>query len=259
MASAPHNRNSVQGVGINRTAPPPIKDAIDLDVYNEKRPEPFLNKHRSSLMSALLLTSKKDRENMVSTDRKATITGYALVLSLLVNFMQANMTPHQHLIASYSDSNGTELDLTTIPTPINTTPNIIKWTNNILSSVLTTDFVDYDEHMDDAKQYFSSAGYAGFVEAMDDNYKDTIANNHVDMQTIPDGPAVLTHMPTRMEPYWKIQIPIITTFSIGHRQSSDVISFHKLATVTVKPVKATENIAGHVIDSIDIDSGGSSM
>lgn len=222
------------------------------DVFTKKHANDFIEKHNDSLITGYLLQNKSEQKTIWKKDTQITLIGYILLFSIALNIYQAKQPPKEHLIASLSDKDSSNIYLTTIPAPVNTIPVVIAWANRAIISSLTLNFADYDNQVKDMKQYFTDAGYAGFIEALDSKYKDNIKNNRMDINTISNAATIVTHMPTLKEPYWILQIPIVTTFSTGTKESS--INFNRIVTVKIVPTSAEKNINGKEIDSITIGS-----
>lgn len=225
---------------------------LDQDIFSKKNPDAFIEKHNDSLITAYLLQNKNMQKTMWKKDTKITLIGYAFLFSLAINIYQAKQSPKEHLIASLSDNDGSSIHLTTIPAPVNTIPVVIAWANRAVISALTLNFADYDQQVKDLKPYFTDAGYAGFIEALDLKFKDNIKNNRMDINTIPNEATIVTHMPTLKEPYWTLQVPVVSTFSTGTKESA--VNFTRIVTLKIVPTKANKNLNGKAIDSITIGS-----
>jgi len=227
-----------------------LKNELARDIYDKNNPTPFLEKHHKSFVTGYLINEEKSRKALVETDKKITYIGYALLLSILLNIYQAHKPPREHLRASFSDDKSDIINVTTIPFTINSVPIVLSWTTNSVISALTIGFSTYESDIARSKKIFTKAGYSGFIDAINNNMKDNILNNRMDLTTIPTGPAIMSHMYTSHEPYWIIQIPVIMNYSVGI--ASKDISYHQILSMKVVPVSAGLNDNGKAIDSITL-------
>lgn len=227
-----------------------MNNNIYKDIYDKEHEELFLNKHKDSFIAGYLMNEPEAREKMVKDDKRVTLIGYILILSVFVNIYQASLPQRDILKASYSDDNRTIQALTTLNSPVNTVPLIIKWAENSVTNALTFGFYNYDKHLKEIRPLFTSAGYAGFVNVLDSNVKDTILENKMDVITIPSDTPIMSHMYSKKEPYWIVQVPVTITYTVG--VASKDLNHKVILVLKIVPVSGIENQNGKEIDSIQI-------
>lgn len=227
-----------------------MNNNIYKDVYTENHEDLFLNKHKDSFIAGYLINEKKALNNIIRDDRRLTIVGYILMASIFLNIYQASLPQKDILNASYSNNSKTIQRLTTLPSPVNTVPLIIKWAKNSLTQSLTFGFYNYDKHLLNIQSLFTSAGYSGFVKMMDSTMKDVVIKNRIDVTTIPFDTAIMSHMYSQNEPYWIVQVPVIINYSVGIATKD--VNKKVVLEIKIIPVKGILNQNGKEIDSIKI-------
>lgn len=211
----------------------------------------FVKKH----FHTLVLTHLRRTPEAVATLHKKevvnTIIGYALIASLVCNFIEAHYPKKPDLLVSMSNETHDLVHMTTMLAPINTTPIIIEWTKKATIDALTYSFVDFDAHLKGLEGLFTEAGYAGYVDTIDDKYRDVMIHDHLDVSTVINGTVVVSHMATPQEPFLIVQVPVLVSFYNG--SSKPVRSQSFIANVEVVPAAPDKSLAGKAINSLNLD------
>lgn len=215
---------------------------------------PFMRKHGRSIMTGFLMKRQDNIQRLVHVETAKRVIGGALLLSLAFNFIQAHY-PQQHALSvSLTSPDHDIIHTSTITVPLNTNSIVLNWAQSAICSSLTMKFSDYKSKMENARQYFTDGGYAGFKEAMEDTFLPDIINNRLIVTVAPSGPVVIRHNPNAYERWWDIEVPIVMTFSAGTKRSTTAV--RKLALIKVVPVKPYISITGRAIDSVNLESFG---
>lgn len=235
------------------STPAKYEPLIHQDVFLDEtgKAEQFLNKHETSIITSLLLNDKNYARSIIDYEKRNIMIACAFFISMLIVFYQVAHPKPALVYASASDAKHSVMSLTTIPVPINTIPVISEWVTDATVSALSLNFYDYKDKLKGMRENFTSGGWEGYNEALQDGYLDSIVSNKYLVDAIPNGTLVMVHNATAIEPYWEFQIPMLVTFHIGNvSRNSD-----RLIDIKVVPVKTTENPHGHAIESITLGGG----
>ena len=234
------------------------KEKQDESIYfyifskKEDRQAKFLKKHETTSLTGLILSDPKYGKELVEYEKKNILIALAFVVSMLIAFYQVAHPKQPVVYASASDSNHSLMQLTTIPTPINSIPIISEWVTESTVSALSLDFYDYKSQLADMRQNFTDTGWQSYNDALNDGYLDSIIANKYMVDAIPNGTIVMTHNATASEPFWEFQLPMLVTFHIGNVAQNS----NRLIDIKVIPVMTSKNPHGHAIESINLGTEG---
>lgn len=219
-----------------------------------KSSHPFFKKHGKSIMTAFLISKKEPLQKLIKMESYKKLLGAGLIASMGLNIVQAHY-PQQHALSvSLSSPDHDIIHTTTITVPLNTNRIVLDWAQNAICSSLTMRFSDYKTQLQNARQYFTEGGYAGFMDAMESDFLPDIINNRLLVTVAPAGAVVVRHNPNYYERWWDIEVPIVMTFSAGTKRSTTAV--RKLAMLRVVPVKPSVSITGKAIESVTLDAMG---
>lgn len=145
--------------------------------------------------------------------------------------------------AATPDGALTSLEAQTEPNLLSST--ILKWASKAAVAAYTFDFVNYNEQAQLARPYFTTAGWADYVQSLS-GFIDTITKNQLIVNGVVSGAPVI-HLQGQLpgHPYsWRIQIPFLVTY-----QSADKVSrVSYMVTMTIVRVPTWINPNGIGVD-----------
>ena len=213
---------------------------------------PFIRKNFKNLVVAHLISNKEDREKFHRMNVRNAFIGYALIASLFFNFAEAHYPKKPNLSISLSNESHDLIHMTTMMTPINTKPILIEWTKRAVIESLTYSFSSFDEQLEAVRKYYTKGGFMGFSRVMQEEYRDNMVSQKLDMSTVFNGPAIISQTGTDSQPWAIVEIPILVSFYDGSERAMRSISY--IASIKVISVPSSESIDGKAIESITLSS-----
>lgn len=130
---------------------------------------------------------------------------------------------------------------------------LFQWVVEAAMSVYTLNFVDYEENVQAAKPYFTDAGFASMVRALNSSGTiSTIREKQLISTAIATAAPVIVEEGVRQGRYfWELQLPLKVTYE----GASELIPVDLIATITVARVPVEENPKGIGITSMVIRQG----
>lgn len=224
---------------------------IEGDVFNRSHPDAFINKHSASILAVYAINNKK--EYIKEMNKFRIMCGLFLYSTLIfvLSIFFIRMEPKTDLYVSSSDNDHTFIRMMTMPWPVMTPPTIERWASSAIVNIMSVSFTNFDDHMKKIRPYFSEDGYEGIVSAFNKGYRAQIVNEHENMTTAPLGPSRMIHFPNKVEKWFTVEIPIISTFDNGNEQKAT--SRSGVATIIIGPAAGNSAEFGKVIKKIIIE------
>lgn len=212
---------------------------------------PFVRKNFKNFVIAHLISNKEDRDKFHRLNVRNAFIGYALIASLFFNFVEAHYPKKPNISISLSNESHDLIHMTTLMTPINTKPILIEWAKRAVIESLTYSFSNFDDQLEAVRKYYTKGGFMGFSRVMQEEYRDNMVSQKLDMSTVFNGPAIISQTGTDGDQPWAIiEIPILVSFYDGSERALRSISY--IASVKVVSVPSSESIDGKAIDSITL-------
>lgn len=206
----------------------------------------FTAANESHLIAACVSRDPAAKRQLIVRERMRYIIGGALFLSFWALYSQATHPPEPITFLSETDTAQTLLPVTTMTAPFNTLPILSTWVRDAVIQSFTLDFSEYEEQMADARKNFTSEGWVGFQDALNnDDILDQVLSQKMRVNAVATGPAILSDLHNN-DIEWDFEIPITLTFSIG--QTTNSVSH--LVKVVVRRVNPDVNPMGRGIYSI---------
>lgn len=119
---------------------------------------------------------------------------------------------------------------------------LLSWATLAATATYTLDFVNYQNSLENLKNYFTVAGYENFINALNTSgIISTISEKKLVLTAVAIGPAiVIAEDEIRGNHIWKIEVPL----TVSYLSASSEEKRNKLVTVIVTQVPTTEASKG---------------
>lgn len=225
--------------------------SLDADVFNKENPSPYLRKHRKSILAFWAITHPE----LVRKQQRifmATVALFSLSIFVnIANFFILKTPIENRVYGSLSNKKHDIISLTTMPWAVLTPPTIEKWATTAISNILSVSFINFDEHLSKIKPYFTEGGYAGIVEAFNKGYRNQLVNGQENMVTVTNGPSRMTHYPNKLEKWFTVEVPIISSFDNGNQKT--ISSRQSIASIIIQAAAGDSAEYGKAIGKITIE------
>lgn len=220
-------------------------------IENVKNPE-FAKRHWLSLLSGYLTQNPGIMKKQVTMDRACIILSGILVVSIIVNMVEASVQKLPPVIVSIPNDTHDTISVVTLNQPPKSNQVVMNWAVDAICSSLTISFADHEKQIEAAREYFSPAGYQGFLDAINEQLIPTIEDESLVVTTAPLHPPIISHYPTHAGDFMEVQIPVVVSFSQGNSRH-DKSSFW-LVTVRVVSASTSETYTGKKIISMTMET-----
>ncbi|HSW69646.1 MAG TPA: DotI/IcmL/TraM family protein [Gammaproteobacteria bacterium] len=147
---------------------------------------------------------------------------------------------------------------TLLPVPVTepylSQPNLIQWVSEALPRAFTLDFINYNEEVKSASQYFTVNGWKNFLDQlkMYAEYNTTMAGK-LFITAVPGGaPFIINQGLLPSNSYgWLVQMPINLGYSSVNKGNSLLLIMQAL----VVRIPTTNNLTGVAIEKITVTKG----
>ena len=172
------------------------------------------------------------------------------VLSLVLFFI--NITQKKSSFYA-TTSSGLVIPLHTLDEPIVSNSYLAQWASLATRRALNLDFVHYKDQLDQAKIYFTSGGWQKYLIALDKSglLKTVQSKKLIMAVVVSDVPVILNRDIVRGRYTWRVQFPILVTFSSASEQSK----LKLLVTLNVQRVSVLETAEGIQISDFAAERG----
>jgi len=137
--------------------------------------------------------------------------------------------------------NGSAQELTPIYEPNTSDISIIKWASLATVAAYSFDFVNYDNQLSDASQYFTPNAWDAFYNALDssNNLNQVISKKLIVNAVVMQPPVILAKGTLNGLFSWRIQIPLLVTYQSAQGFVSNSLIIDLLVTrfSTLKSIK----------------------
>jgi hypothetical protein len=154
--------------------------------------------------------------NKVNIQTKFNINQLLLVINILsviliilvgIMFYLEKTKPKQTYFAQSLDQKLTKM--ISLDEPNVSTNTLLRWVSLAVTSAYTLDFVDYQQTLNNLKQYFTKAGYTNFLEASNERLQSIIKQKLIVTAVVAGTPVLLGEGTMYGFYSWRIQIPIL--------------------------------------------------
>jgi intracellular multiplication protein IcmL len=230
---------SVQQLGQRPARPEPMKPGA--------RPNPGAARGMapaqlgSDALQTVVTRNKFYREGYQSLMKIAIAQGIVvLVLACLVVYKLFIEPPPVRYFATTND--GKIMDLTPLTEPAMNDAAVLSWTSQAAADVMTFSFLDYQRRLQDSGRYFTPVGWEGFMTAIQESrFLEGVKANQQIITTVPSqAPVIIERNQANGRFYWRIQLPIVITFTSGEKKQSR----RQLLNLTIVRVSPLEHPAG---------------
>ncbi len=197
--------------------------------------------------NSFVRTFRKDTQSFVTK---------LVIFSAMVNIILLIVLIYQIIYPVEAKYYGTITDGRNFPLLALTEPNqsdsaVMEWANQAAISAFTLDFINYDQQLKQASQYFTANGWAQFQAALEEgNNKDQIQQRRLTVRAVAlNKPVILQKGVLNGRFSWRIQMPILITYqSTGIEQQKSVI------TMLVNRISTLESYRGIGISQFNVGS-----
>lgn len=125
---------------------------------------------------------------------------------------------------------------------------IIRWSSKAAVLAYTFNFVNYDEALQDARPYFTQAGWDNFRASMN-GVINTVVSNQLFVSSVVSGIPVISNQgyitADRSVYAWRVQIPFLVNYTTG---DGNVTKYRFYVVLTLVRVPTSDNPQGIGID-----------
>lgn len=202
-----------------------------------------------------MVSIKEKYEKYVPTDRHFYRDHYhhvllagmlALVFLIITVLVVLYQSVHRPLPAFHArQPDGKIMQLTPAAEPNLLSDTILQWASKAATTAYTFDFVNYNKQIAAARPYFTDAGWADYLESVD-NLITTIVKNQIFVSGVVAGVPVISNQgPLPGKGYvWRVQIP----FLVSYQSSETVRKDNFIVVITIVHVPTNINPQGIGID-----------
>ena len=157
--------------------------------------------------------------------------------------------PVDRVVAATPD--GRIIALTQLSEPVMTQAALQSWVVTAITEAFTLGFHDYQMRAGQIREYFTDAGYAGYVEQLGESRMlERVREYKQVTSAVARGAPVITQATIwQGRAMWRVETPLLVTFHAGNREESERL----LVTVLVMRVEREERAAGIGIQQLVAD------
>ena len=174
----------------------------------------------------------------------------ALLLSLLVNLALMGIIVFQFLskpapVYFATQTNGSLIEIQPLTEPLIAQETLLTWATRAAVTAYSFNFVDWQNDLNNAQQYFTATGFKNFVDALkaSGNLDTVVAKRLVVQATVVDVPRIIQQGLIQGRYAWKIQIPMLVKYTSASENLRQPI----LVTILVARVPTTQYPQGIAI------------
>lgn len=142
----------------------------------------------------------------------------------------------------YAINNDNAYKMIALNQPNLTTNAVIHWATNAATSALSFNFYNYPQVLEDARRYFTPAGYKNFLAALKASGTiETIVKKQLAVYAVlTDTPIIIKEGAIDGESYaWQIQFPMLLTYESERENKQNIV-----LTLLVTRVPTSESVTG---------------
>lgn len=195
-------------------------------------------------LQTVVTRNKFYREGYQSLMKIAIAQGMVVVvLAFLVVYKMFIEPPPVRYFATSND--GRIIKLTPLNEPSMTDATVLSWVSQAASNVMTFSFLDYRTRLQQSAEYFTPVGWDGFLKAIQESrFLEGVRVQQQIITAVPaDAPVIIARKQENESGdrfYWRIQLPMIVTFTSGEKTASK----RQLLNLVVVRVSPLENPSG---------------
>ncbi|MFI4957200.1 MAG: type IVB secretion system apparatus protein IcmL/DotI [Gammaproteobacteria bacterium] len=174
----------------------------------------------------------------------------ALLLSLLVNLALMAIVVFQFVskpapVYFATQTNGSLIEIQPLTEPLIAQETLLTWATRAAVTAYSFNFVDWQNDLNNAQQYFTATGFKNFVDALkaSGNLDTVVAKRLVVQATVVDVPRIIQQGLIQGRYAWKIQIPMLVKYTSASENLRQPI----LVTILVARVPTTQYPQGIAI------------
>ena len=163
-----------------------------------------------------------------------------IVLAAAVVALVLRDRPVDRVVAATPD--GRIIELTQLSEPVMTQAALQSWVVTAITEAFTLGFHDYQMRAGQIREYFTEAGYEGYVEQLGESRMiERVRKFKQVTSAVARGAPVITQATIwQGRAMWRVETPVLLTFHAGNREESERL----LVTVLVMRVEREERAAG---------------
>jgi intracellular multiplication protein IcmL len=192
-------------------------------------------------LQTVVMRNKFYREGYQSLMKIAVAQGLVVViLAFLVVYKMFIEPPPVRYFATTND--GRLMKLSPLNQPSMTDAAVLAWTAQAAADVMTFSFLDYQRRLQNSGSYFTPVGWDGFMKAIQESrFLEGVQVNQQIITAVPaQAPVVVQRGEINGRYYWRIQLPMIVTFTSGEKKASK----RQLLNLTIVRVSPLDNPSG---------------
>ena len=204
-----------------------------------KTAAPAARKNTGALERVMLRNEfYRDKFRMMVTS--APILLVALVISIVMNFVQSQRTPDRFFFTV--DAVGRVIPIRALNEPFVTEPFLISWVGERVSRAYSMDPQNYRRQASDLAPDFTDEGYTQYVKSLQDSGTIELMTKNLLVSTgVAQGaPVVIDRGTANGVYYWKLQVPVL----VQYRSAVKGTEKKRVVTVTVVRRQTLENPLG---------------
>ena len=174
----------------------------------------------------------------------------ALLLSLTVNLALMAIIVFQFMskpapVYFATQTNGSLIEIQPLTEPLIAQETLLTWATRAAVTAYSFNFVDWQNDLNNAQQYFTATGFKNFVDALkaSGNLDTVVAKRLVVQATVVDVPRIIQQGLIQGRYAWKIQIPMLVKYTSASENLRQPI----LVTILVARVPTTQYPQGIAI------------
>lgn len=163
----------------------------------------------------------------------------AILLSIFIVYLATRPVEYRYFT---TDSRGGIKEIAALNRPIQSDEEVLNWTTAAVTKAYSMSFANYGQQLNDLKIRFTDPGWRGYEQALERaGFLDSLLKNQYVTSAVPKKAPVVVAKGTVNGVYgWRLQIPIIVTFTSASNSSSQDINVE----VTVVRRDESENPSG---------------
>jgi Macrophage killing protein with similarity to conjugation protein. len=163
----------------------------------------------------------------------------AILLSVFIVYLATRPVEYRYFA---TDSRGSIRELVALNRPIQTDEEVLNWATAAVTKAYSMSFANYGQQLNDLKVSFTEAGWRGYEQALQRaGFLDALLKNQYVTSSVPKkAPVVVAQGIVNGVYGWRLQIPLIVTFTSASNSSSQDINVE----VTVVRRHESENPSG---------------
>ncbi|EKD74639.1 MAG: hypothetical protein ACD_44C00373G0001 [uncultured bacterium] len=172
-----------------------------------------------------------------------------IMLSSVLTYVVTHPPPPKYFATSID---GRIIPLIPLSQPNMPTSALLLWANQAATAAFTYDFVNYRQALQTASDYFTSAGWRDFLNALtsSNNLSAVLTKKLVVSSTATAAPVVLQQGELNGVYAWRVQLPMVITY----QSASQVAQQNVLVTMLVTRVSTLNSARGVGISQFVVSS-----